>query len=310
MKCLTLFHSRSWGVTSHYRKGTASGNWRGSFAAAEATQDSRSSPRETDKLQQVVNTGLHAIVALVVAIMFWRTADGRRLNLVVVFCAVLFSLPFGWENTLAGFQSSFYFLLLFSVLSLALTVRRVGSAGWCLGWLCAVSSLVTTAGGLFTPFATGIAAVLRLITGRCTRREASINLGMSAAVFGLGFSLVSPAISSTGVFVAQSSADFLTAFMSSLAWPWVDVHWMSVIVCMPLVALVVVMFLRRRTTTDQEVLIVVLGCWVAVQAAGLAYARGGGGAAPASRYMDILSLGVVAMALIALADRLHTSRPA
>ena len=82
------------------------------------------------QLQQVVNTGLHAMTALVVAMMFWRASDGRRLNLVVVFCAVLFTLPFGWENTLAGFQSSFYLLLLFSVLSLALTVKRVRSAAW------------------------------------------------------------------------------------------------------------------------------------------------------------------------------------
>lgn len=55
-----------------------------------------------------------------------------------------------------------------------------------------------------------------------------------------------------------------------------------------------------------------LGSWVAIQAAGLAFARGAGGAAPASRYMDILSLGVVAnaMALIALGDRLREYRPA
>ena len=146
------------------------------------------------QLQQVVNTGLHALTALVLGMMFWRAADGRRLNLVVVFCAVLFTLPFGWENTLAGFQSSFYLLLLFSVLALALTVKRVGSGAWVLGWLCAVSSLVTTAGGLFTPVAISIAAALRLVTRQTHRRGAVVNLGMSAAVFALGLSLVSPAI--------------------------------------------------------------------------------------------------------------------
>jgi hypothetical protein len=264
------------------------------------------------QLQQIVNAGLHAMTALVVAMIFWRASDGRRLNLAVVFCAVVFTLPFGWENTLAGFQSSFYFLLLFSVLSLALTVKRVRSGAWFLGWFCVVSSLVTTAGGLFTPVATGIAAVLRLISGRCTRREAMVNLGMSGAAFALGLSLVSPAIRQSGVFVPRAFGDFMTAFAGNLAWPWVDVHWMSVIAWLPLLALVAVMLWRRRLATDQEVLMVALGSWVAIQAAGLAFARGAGGAAPASRYMDILSLGLVAnaMALIALVDRFHAYRPA
>lgn len=263
------------------------------------------------QLQQIVNAGLHAMTALAVAFGFWRASDGRRLNLVVVFCAVLFTLPFGWENTLAGFQSSFYLLILLSVLSLTLTVKRVRSGAWVLGWLCAVSTLVTTAGGLFTPVATGIAAVLRLVTGRCTRREAVVNLGMSGAVFAFGLSLVSPAIRQSGVYVPQSVGEFTTALASNLAWPWVDVHWMSIVAWVPLLALVAVM-VRRRSATDQEVLMASLGAWVAIQAAGLAFARGAGGVAPASRYMDILSLGVVAnaMALIALADRLHAYRRA
>jgi hypothetical protein len=262
------------------------------------------------QLQQVVNAGLHALTALALALMFWRAADGRRLNLVVVFCAVLFTLPFGWENTLAGFQSSFYVLLLFSVLSLALTVRRVRSAAWVLGWLCAISSLVTTAGGLFTPVAIGIAAVLRLVTRQTTWREAVVNLGMSAAVFALGLSLVSPAIGLSAALAPQSPGEFAAALTGNLAWPWVDIRSMAVIAWLPVLSLGTVMVWRRRAT-DQEVLMVALGAWVLVQAAGLAFARGVGGAAAASRYMDILSLGVLAnaMALIALSERVREYRP-
>ena len=262
------------------------------------------------QLQQVVNTGLHALTALVLGMMFWRAADGRRLNLVVVFCAVLFTLPFGWENTLAGFQSSFYLLLLFSVLALALTIKRVGSAAWVLGWLCAVSSLVTTAGGLFTPVAISIAAALRLVTRQTTWRGAVVNLGMSAAVFALGLSLVSPAIGLSATLAPQSPGEFVAALTGNLAWPWIDVKWMAVIGWLPALSLGTVMVWRRRAT-DQEVLMVALGAWVATQAAGLAFARGVGGTAAASRYMDILSLGVVAnaMALIALSGRLREYRP-
>jgi len=260
------------------------------------------------QLQQVVNAGLHALTAVVLAIIFWRASDRRRINLVVVFCAVIFTLPFSWENTLAGFQSSFYFLLLFVVLSLGLIVKPVGSGAWFLGWLCLLSSFFPTAGGVFTPVGTGSAAVLRLVSGQSTRGEAAVNLGVSGAAFALGLSLVSPQLGQADASKARTSSEFMAALVGSLAWPWVDVPWMSVIAWLPMLSLVVVV-LWRRHGTNREVLIAALGSWVILQAGGLAFARGAGGAGPASRYMDILSIGLVAnaMALTALADRFHAN---
>jgi hypothetical protein len=62
---------------------------------------------------------------------------------------------------------------------------------------------------------------------------------------------------------------------------------------------------RRAKTTELERLVVGLSLWVVLQAAGLAYGRGAGATPPVTRYLDILSLGLLAnvMALVALRDR-------
>ena len=68
-----------------------------------------------------------------------------------------FGLPFAWENTLQGFQSSFYFLELFSVLALWMIASpQTGSRAWWLGWVCAVCGLFTAAGGLAIPLAIAV----------------------------------------------------------------------------------------------------------------------------------------------------------
>lgn len=262
------------------------------------------------QLEQVVNAGLHATTALVLAMIFWRASDRRRTDFIILFCAIIFTLPFSWENTLAGFQSSFYFLILFSVLSVALTIRRVGSGAWFLGWLCVVSSLFTTAGGLLTPVATAIAAIASVAFGRSGWRSAAANLGISAAALGLGLMLVSPLLGQSDASKPQSVGELMTALARNLAWPWIDHPWMLIVAWFPLVVLFIVLVKHRADTTDEDVLMFALGSWVVLQAAGLAHARGLGGAAPASRYLDILSLGVLtnAMALTALGRRLTTYR--
>ena len=84
------------------------------------------------RLQQVVNAVMHSLTALLVVTTFWIANERRRLDLLVFVGALTFALPFGWENTLVGFQSAFYFLLLFSVLGLWLTTRYRAGSG-CVG---------------------------------------------------------------------------------------------------------------------------------------------------------------------------------
>jgi hypothetical protein len=261
-------------------------------------------------LQQVVNAALHALTAVAIAIIFWHAADRRRLDVVALLCAVCFALPFSWENTLAGFQSAFYFLLLFFVLSLGLTTRRVLSAAWWLGWSCVFCGLFTAAGGLLTVLAVGIMSIVRRFTGRSSVRETAANLALAVILFGYGLSLTSPPIEQHASLKAQSTADLMIAFARNLAWPWIDTPAMFVVVWLPVILLIVAIGLRRHRTDELDVLAVGLAAWVVLQSGAVAYGRGAGAAAPASRYMDVLALGWFAngMVFASLADRLRGQR--
>ena len=84
-----------------------------------------------------MNAILHSLAALVFAAMLWLAMGRRHLPGIALAIALTFAPPFGIENSLAGFQSAFYFLVLFSALALWLMgTSRPGTARWFLGCFC------------------------------------------------------------------------------------------------------------------------------------------------------------------------------
>ncbi len=69
-------------------------------------------------LQMVINAALH-ITALVLCIVLLTSVIGRK-NLLplLLFALVLFGVPYAWQNTLMGFQSQFYFIVLFHLVNI------------------------------------------------------------------------------------------------------------------------------------------------------------------------------------------------
>jgi hypothetical protein len=259
------------------------------------------------RLQQVVNAAMHSGIAVLVATMFWLAGNRRRLDLIVFVCALTFALPFAWENTLFGFQSPFYFLVLFSVLGLWLTTRHAPvSPGWCLGWVCAASALFTAASGVLVPVAILSIVALTLANEPRAWRASVANVAAAAATLGFGAAFAPPSMVQPqhAPLKAHSLMEFAIALGRGLAWPWIDHPALVPLMWLPLGILLLRAGLRRGKTIPFERLAVGLGVWVALHAAALAYGRGAGGAAPATRYMDFLSLGVVAnaMALLAMPD--------
>ncbi|MDM8563344.1 hypothetical protein QUF54_08320, partial [Candidatus Marithioploca araucensis] len=92
---------------------------------------------------------------------------------------------------------------------------------------------------------------------------------------------------------ANNVTELMLAFGKNLAWPFVIHPWLSLVLYMPFLALVFRTLWLRRKPSQAELFILVLGGWVILQAASMAYARGVGGRIPASRYMDILALGII-----------------
>jgi hypothetical protein len=257
------------------------------------------------RLEQVVNAAMHALTAVLVAVMFWVVSGRRWLDLLVFVSAVIFAVPFSWDNTLAGFQSAFYFLLLFSVLALWLTTRyRAGSGPWWLGWLCAVAAIFTSAGGVLTTVA--IIGVVALKVGGNWRewREPLITLASAAAVLAIGIAMSSLSGPGTADLKPGTVAQFSGALAHNLAWPWIDRPSLALVMWLPVGLLLVSLLPRLSRTTELERLTVALGIWVALNAAAVAYGRGAA-LLPERRYLDFLSLGVVAnaAALMAWLDR-------
>ena len=258
------------------------------------------------RLQSVVNAVMHALTAVLLIAILWIGTERRRLDLLVFLGALTFALPFAWENVLLGFQSAFFFLLLFSFLGLWLTTRYgAGTGPWWLGWLCALCGLFSAAGGVILPVAIVAMVALKLVNDPRAWRESLVNLAVAGAVLGLGIVTASPPLPHHEPLRAKTLADFAGALARNLAWPWVEYPQASILMWLPLGALVLFLVLRRAKTTLLERFIIGLGLWVALQAAAIAYGRGAGAPLPATRYQDFLSLGFVAntMAIVASLDR-------
>jgi hypothetical protein len=250
------------------------------------------------RLQQVVNGAMQSLTAVMVALTLWIRAGRRRIVVFTAMAAATFGLPFAWENTLQGFQSAFYFLELFSLFALWMVAsHRVGSTPWWLGWLCAWCGLFTAAGGLVIPLAMAVVGLVGYAADRAPLRHLLLTLVLSAVVFAAGLAFQSPQLTRDTVLKAQSVRDFAWTWSRSLAWPWINQGAFCAIMWLPLLA-AIPRALRDRSARALDPFVIGLAAWVVLQAAAIAYGRGAGGNAPASRYQDALSLGFQANAFL------------
>ena len=70
------------------------------------------------QLQMVVNAIIHCATLAGLGWLMSRWLEKRYWILLWLPLCLALALPFGWENSLAGFQSQFYFLVVFSLLTL------------------------------------------------------------------------------------------------------------------------------------------------------------------------------------------------
>jgi hypothetical protein len=166
-----------------------------------------------------------------------------------------------------------------------------------LGWACAASALFTSAGGVITTVAIMGMVVLKLANERHEWQGAMITLASGVVVLGLGVATAAAPIAGHAPLRAHTAVEFLRALAHNIAWPWIDSPQLALIVWLPVGLLLLTMGWRRAQTTELERLVLGLSAWVVFNAGAVAYARGGAAALPATRYMDFLSLGVVANAM-------------
>jgi hypothetical protein len=261
-----------------------------------------------NRLQTVVDATLHAGTAAL--LLFAVLPSVRRRDVTWVTLTVIFTnaLPFARENVVWGFQSCFYFHALFSLIALILLVSAPpGSRAWFAGVLSLWCAVVSLAAGLLTALVVLTAVGARMLASPLRWRRQLPTLVASGAALGLGLTLAAKGVQANNAFKAQSASDFLISFSRGAAWPFVDHPLMATVLWCPLVILA---WLRLQSTAERPRLptfIEALGLWVLLHDAAMAYARGQGGGPPATRYMDILGIGVTANTAAALMAKEHFS---
>jgi hypothetical protein len=242
---------------------------------------------------------LHASCAFILgALLIPRLVLAARLPILGALL-VLFGLPFDWQNTLWGFQSQFYFLIFFTIVTIwGLAWHAAGSAKWWCGIVAGVLACLSLGSGGLAGFAVaGWLGVKFLLQAELRRRRGNwATLTAALAVGALGFALYTPAeAESLASFRAPTAAGFLSSFALHLGWPHTASPLLAVLSYAPMGTL---LWLRNRRcggdrSDDADDFLFPLGIWVALQAVALAWSRNHAMSSVISRYMDLLALGAL-----------------
>lgn len=260
--------------------------------------------RQWDSIvQMVAGAALHAGCAFVLGLLILGQLGSGRKWPVIGALLVLFCLPFDWQNTLWGFQSQFYFLILFTLLTFwGLAWHAAGTARWWCGAGAGLLACFSMASGGFSGLALATWLGVKFLIHPEARKAKGnwATLGVSLALGALGFALYTPPkLESLTAMHVQSPGAFLHGFAIHLGWPNSASPLYALLAFSPFAALLALRSLESRqgrtALPDAPVdeLLFPLGIWVGLQAAALAWSRNHAMASVISRYMDLLALGAL-----------------
>ena len=257
-------------------------------------------------VQMLLNALVHvAAIGLLIALL-GRLLDLARFLFLAAFTLLFFAVPFGWDNTLGGFQLQFYGLILLSVLSLHLIGAPAWSARWGFGTLlAALAYFAMASGALILPAAIAL-ATLQIAFGRRNGARELAGIALHAVIT---LALLRDALSFSPHATASIGAA-LDSLLVAASWPVAAASWPSILkiipaalINAPVLVLALRLFRERPGLDDQRWFALALAVWLALQLLALSYGRPGG--TPESRYSDIFLIGLVLNAAVWL-HLLHT----
>ena len=259
-------------------------------------------------LQMVVNAALHVgFVCLLVALLA-RVMNRQHLLAILAFCFLLFCWPYGWENTLAGFQSCFYLSLLFSVGAIWLIVGAAPfSARWWAGTGFAVGAFFSLASGVFSLSATVAVVAIQRLLGMRTRKCQLVSAFVLGGLFVLGV-VLTPSVPWHASLKAKTLMQFLCSWSVVLGWPIKLAVFGPLFRNAPAVLFAVTMFRIRAPAHDRRWFLFALVVWMVSQGMSIAYGRA---TCPvSSRYTDVFAIGVLInfMCLLLVVGEFATTR--
>src|ERR1700677_1237516 len=241
-------------------------------------------------LQMVINAGIHILAMIILITLMTRVVGRGYLAALLTFSALLFGLPFGWENTLNGFQVQFYFVLLFSVVSLWLmTTYEPFSIWWNLGIFSSVLAFFSLASGIFCLAAsTALGIIFCLFQLRKTKRQLAAII-LIAGLFIAGFALT-PVVAGLQNLKAASVPQFIKALSTILCWPSPNLF-LGLFQNGPPLVFGVLMFKQRPAANNPKWFLIALIIWMAGTASSIAYGRVNDPLL--SRYLDLFTISIL-----------------
>ncbi|MBV8837579.1 MAG: hypothetical protein JO000_13640 [Alphaproteobacteria bacterium] len=245
--------------------------------------------------QMLFNAVIHLAALGIFIVMLTRTLDTGRALLLATLVALLFAVPFGWANTVVGFQTQYDLLVLLAPLSLwLLYAASAWSPRWWLGTLLGILSYFSIASGALTFPAFVLLALLQLARrtrkGRAEWLGVLAHAGLAAIILhdiptvpehqGIGPSSLAGWIGSVGIVASWP--------VSKTSWPLLALVPIALGLYAPVMLLAWRLVAARAPVRDSRWLLVALAGWSALQL--LAFVYGRGAAVLQSRYYDILML--------------------
>lgn len=250
-------------------------------------------------LEMTVNALFCGLIGVAVASALWHLFNKRYRFFVLITVTLWLALPYAHENTLWGFQSSFYFLLFFSLLGIwGLGLYRAFAAHWSVGVIGAALACLSMGSGFFAATAVLGLVTLRLIKQRRYFRESIATILVASTIILISLHFRDPYPPHDFLKTVSVHA-WLIFFGRCLAWPFCQSATVAILMYLPLGLLAFVYLWRNVDALEPKLmrlseLLLGTGLWVILQCAAIAYSRGGDGhGAIASRYMDMLALGAV-----------------
>lgn len=249
----------------------------GLFAANEQRWDAR--------VELIANAVLHALVAVMIAGFATRFLPRWPAVALALLAAVLVGGSVAWENTLAGFQSQFYFVLLFSLLHLAATwLAPRGSLAWWLAPLAGLAALFSMASGVFSSLANIVVAGYVTLAFRRFDRKAVYVFGSSLFLVLMGW-MLRVEVAGHSMLKAPSLLAAAQALLLQLSWP-IKQPWAAALGLAP--SALLLSFVRaKRVPPPGAIFLLAVCAWSGAQLAAIAYARGGVANGFAPRYADL-----------------------
>jgi hypothetical protein len=265
-------------------------------------------PRWQPVLETVINAAVHAVAIGIVVALLARALDRADALLVALFAALAFAVPFGWGNTLVGFQLQYYLLVLLAPVALAILAPSAAfTPRWWIGTTLGVVTYFIVASGALTLGAAAALVLIQLVFGMRRGRNEWLGLLVHAVLFAAMLWDI-PRIPGHAALAPKSLTGVYESFVVAASWPVAKPNWTTLqrtgavlVIYLPVLVLALRLLRARAPIEDRRWLVIALAGWAMLQLLTLALARGV--AILETRYFDFFLMGPLAALAALLINR-------